>query len=105
MLRDTLAGRVDSWAVRWYASAFLAGMYTLYPNRSLVRNRGNDGTGTHSGVSDRYEVPVADLCPALERRKPETDRSAYGAFREYFLSLRPSLAVRVARRIASILRK
>jgi len=105
MLRDTRAGRVDSWAVRWYASAFLAGMYTLYPNLSLARNSGNDGTGTHSGVSDRYEVPLAEACPPLERRKPETDREAYGAFRDYFLSLRPSLAVRVVRRLASILKK
>lgn len=105
MLRDARAGRVDSWAVRWYASAFLAGMYTLYPNRSLVRNSGNDGTGTHSGVSDRYEVPLAETCPPLVPRKPETDRSAYQAFREYFLSLRPSLGVRIARRLGSILGK
>ncbi len=105
MLRDTRAGRVDSWAVRWYASAFLAGMYTLYPNRSLVRNSGNDGTGTHSGVSDRYEVPLAETCPPLERRKPETDPEGYDAFRKYFLSLRPSLAVRIVRRLASILRR
>ncbi|HEY8359058.1 MAG TPA: glycosyltransferase, partial [Ramlibacter sp.] len=36
MLRDQIAGRNDSWAVRWYASAFLADKLTLYPGRSLV---------------------------------------------------------------------
>ena len=30
-------------------AAFLAGGLTLYPARSLVRNTGFDGTGTHSG--------------------------------------------------------
>lgn len=49
MLRDQITGRNDSWAIRWHASAFLAGMFTLYPGRSLVRNTGFDGSGTHSG--------------------------------------------------------
>lgn len=48
MLRDQIAGRVDSWAIRWYASAFLAGKLTLYPGRSLVQNIGLDGSGTNS---------------------------------------------------------
>jgi hypothetical protein len=48
MLRDQVAGRVDSWAVRWYASAFLAGALTLYPGESLVENIGLDGSGTNS---------------------------------------------------------
>ena len=48
MLQDQVAGRVDSWAVRWRASTFLAGMLTLWPGRSLVQNIGQDGSGTHS---------------------------------------------------------
>lgn len=37
MLRDKANGRVSSWAICWYASAFLANMYTVYPNESMVR--------------------------------------------------------------------
>lgn len=48
MLRDQVAGQVDSWAIRWYASAFLDDLLTLYPGRSLVENIGLDGSGTHS---------------------------------------------------------
>lgn len=48
MLRDQIEGRTDSWAIRWYASAFLAGRLTLYPGRSLVVNIGLDGSGTNS---------------------------------------------------------
>jgi hypothetical protein len=47
MLRDQIAGKNQSWAVRWYASAFVNDMYTLYPARSLVDNIGFDGTGQH----------------------------------------------------------
>jgi hypothetical protein len=99
MLREAGRGRVDSWAVRWYASAFLAGMYTLYPGVSLARNSGHDGSGTHGGASDRYEVPLASSCPRLERLAPATDPAGYEAFRNYFLSLRPSLRTRLRRRL------
>lgn len=39
--------KIDSWAIRWYASAFLLDKLTLYPPISLVYNIGFDGSGTH----------------------------------------------------------
>ncbi|NBN99582.1 MAG: glycosyltransferase family 2 protein [Flavobacteriia bacterium] len=33
MLQQQIQGKNDSWAIRWHASAFLAGMHTLYPGR------------------------------------------------------------------------
>ena len=59
LLDQQIAGRVDSWAVRWSAAAFTDGLYTLYPGRPLVHNIGNDGSGRHGGLSSRYDV---DLC-------------------------------------------
>ncbi len=38
---------------------FLLNMLTLYPNRSLVRNTGMDGSGTHSSKSREYHVKLA----------------------------------------------
>ena len=60
MLERQLRGTVDSWAVRWHASAFLAGMYTLYPGRTLVHNFGFDGSGTHCKGIDNY---VSEMSP------------------------------------------
>jgi hypothetical protein len=79
--------------------AFLAGMYTLYPGASLARNIGHGGSGTHGGASGAYEVPLAFSCPPMERLEPRTDPSGYRAFRNYFLSLRPFLWTRIARRL------
>ena len=84
MLRDQVAGRNDSWAVRWYASALLNGMYTLYPGRSLVANIGSDGSGSHGAVSSAFDVEVShDPVPAM--RVPIED-FALGrqAFQEFF---------------------
>lgn len=54
MLENQIAGRVNSWAIRWHASTFLKEMVTMYPPRTLVRNIGFDGSGVHSGESDGY---------------------------------------------------
>lgn len=64
MLEAQLAGRVDSWAIRWHLAAFLNDTLTLYPRHSLITNIGFDGSGTHgvlrgslsrSGASKEFE--------------------------------------------------
>lgn len=59
MLRDQIAGKNDSWAVRWHASCFLGDRLILYPGRSMVENIGNDGSGTHvTAKNTTYDVQV-----------------------------------------------
>lgn len=88
MLEDQIAGRNDSWAVRWYASAFLAGRLTLYPGRTLVRNIGTDGTGTHGGKTRRFEDQVADAAPELSGLEVAESQQARQAFEDYFRGLK-----------------
>jgi len=52
MLERQRRGSIDSWAIRWYLSVFSRGGLTLYPVRTLVRNIGFDGSGTHCVVAD-----------------------------------------------------
>lgn len=58
MLKDQIKGKNDSWAIRWYMSAFLRGMFTLYPARSYVQNIGNDDSGTHCGASNALKITL-----------------------------------------------
>jgi hypothetical protein len=60
MLQKQIRSENDSWAIRWYASAFLNDKLTLYPGRSLVKNAGADGLGTHVGVSASFDVPLSE---------------------------------------------
>ncbi|KQV58719.1 MULTISPECIES: hypothetical protein [unclassified Caulobacter] len=48
MLQKQMSGRIDSWGIRWSWSVFRNQGLTLMPPRSLVRNTGLDGSGTHS---------------------------------------------------------
>lgn len=57
MLQNQIDGVIDSWAVRWYASAVINGRLCLYPAKSLVQNIGF-GEGTHCSASDVYEASI-----------------------------------------------
>ena len=52
MLERQRGGSIDSWAIRWYLSVFMRDGLTLYPARTLVRNIGFDGSGTHCVDAD-----------------------------------------------------
>jgi len=52
MLERQRGGSIDSWAIRWYLSVFMRDGLTLYPARTLVRNIGFDGSGTHCADAD-----------------------------------------------------
>lgn len=84
MLRDQVAGANNSWAVRWHAAVFLENKLTLYPGRSLVRNIGNDLSGSHGIGTTIYDVDVTtNPVPVggipVEESQPA--RNAFIAFR------------------------
>ena len=58
MLQDQIDKKNDSWAVRWIASNYLKNKLILYPNKSLVQNIGNEGSGTHNLKTNRYDVKL-----------------------------------------------
>lgn len=103
MLNEYLAGKNNSWAVRWHASAYLRGMLTLYPGRSLVRNIGVDGSGTHSGDVDMFDSGLADAPIAVEQIALAESLQARAAFERYFRSLRPTVTQRIQRRLRRVL--
>jgi hypothetical protein len=105
-LESQARGKLDSWAIRWRASCYLADMLTLYPGRSLVRNAGLDGTGVHRDDSGEFEVALADTPVAVNRIPLEPSAAGRAAYVDFFRRLRRPglagrawrLAVRLARR-------
>ncbi len=58
---------ISSWAILWYASTFLKQSLTLYPKKSLVKNIGNDGTGTHHAENRLGDQDVEGIMIELTR--------------------------------------
>lgn len=99
MLEDQVAGRNNSWAIRWHASCFLKDLLTLYPGRSLVENTGNDASGTHCASTDDFSLTAATSPLHVERIEPVPSTQARRAFarfldRHYSFQARASRAFR-----------
>jgi len=56
-LKGNLEGRLQTWAIFWYASVYLHDGLCLHPHRSLVQNIGFDGTGEHCNFNTAYHIP------------------------------------------------
>lgn len=95
MLTEQIQGKNSSWAIRWYASAFLARRLTLYPGRSLVHHIGGDGSGTHCGSTSRLDVELADRPVAVEEIPLTENSQAREKVREFLTTLKPSLLERI----------
>ena len=100
MLEEQAAGKIDSWAVRWYASAFLANKMTLYPGRSLVVNTGQDSSGTNYISVDQarnsHQPELAVLTEPLQRILVRESRAAREAVTQTLnKSSQPSLIARL----------
>lgn len=73
MLRRQIAGKNNSWAIRWNASLFVKDILSLNVGRSLVQNEGFDGSGTNCGGGGLYAsnlhlapLPVQKISPIVE---------------------------------------
>ncbi len=105
MLENQIKGANNSWAVRWYASAFLAGKLTLYPGRSLVHNIGNDNSGSHCSDNFSYDTELT-LTP-IDLRAVEVLPSIEGqlAFEKFFKKTQGSFGKKIRFRIKKLLTK
>lgn len=84
MLKDQISGKISSWAVRWYASALLNNMVTLYPATSFVTNIGFDGSGTHCDIDSSYNAMLIDHYVPPRLIKIKENRRARSLFIKYF---------------------
>ncbi|MES2993285.1 MAG: glycosyltransferase family 2 protein [Pseudomonadota bacterium] len=103
MLRDQIAGRNNSWAIRWHAACYLEGLLTLYPARSLVRNIGHDSSGTHCGTTDVLDAHVTEDRITVGPVPVEPSVIAHRAF-AHFLAGQLSWRQRVRMILSHVLR-
>lgn len=99
MLKRQINGKSDSWAVRWYASAFLKNKLTLYPGKSLVNNIGQDLSGTHSKNSEAYRTIISENKVNVLAIPVTEDVKARKVISSYFESMKPKILKRIINKI------
>jgi len=61
MMQKQIRGHIDSWAVWWsFAIASRDGV-CVNPVNPQIRNIGHDGSGEHSGETERYDLTISNI--------------------------------------------
>lgn len=87
ILNRQYSGRVNSWAILWYLTVFINNGLVLYPNRTLVLNKGLDGTGTHTFLEE-YQLEFSNTevllnTPALMNSDNESSKKVMRFMKKY----------------------
>ena len=92
-------GRLNTWAVFWYATIFENNGLCLNPGRSFVHNIGLDGSGENCGASDLFRAgQLGKEFNDLPERKEESSL-AVGRIKAFCSAMRPTFSQRVIRRV------
>lgn len=99
MLKKQIEGKNNSWAIRWNASLFLNNKLSLNTGKSLIYNIGFDGSGSHSGSQDFYNMELYNK--ELELVKPKIIQESVEARRQFekFYKRTNSFWAKVKRRL------
>lgn len=84
MLDAQMQGKIDSWAIRWCYAQSKADMLTVYPVVSRIKNIGLDGTGTHSGITTKYDAILSDGKIKCVFDKPGLEPQIIKSFKNHF---------------------
>ena len=79
-------GLNNSWAVRFYASQFLANKLQLFPGHTLALQNGTDGSGTHCSVADNAysHMQLADSPVHLSDIPVQESKEMYQAYSLFY---------------------
>ena len=73
----------SSWGIQWYFHVFINHGLSVYPTKSLVRNIGMDGTGTH--YKESVAGPFEELASEIRVSKSSTiDLEFWSAYLDFF---------------------
>jgi hypothetical protein len=82
MLMDNVNNKNNSWAIRWHASLFLENKFCLQPTKSIVKNIGFDGSGSHCSADDLLQNDTTDYITLQEIEIIESIWF-FGAYKKY----------------------
>lgn len=102
MLKKQIAGKINSWAIRWTYEQFKRNTYTVFPIISKVTNEGFGGNATHTSESNKSRFSTAlDRSTQSSFQFPENPFISTAILKQF--TDRYSIKTRVIYKIKSIL--
>ncbi|PIW69277.1 MAG: glycosyl transferase [Ignavibacteriales bacterium CG12_big_fil_rev_8_21_14_0_65_30_8] len=103
MLKRQINGEINSWAIRWHASAFLQNKLTLNPGKSLVKNIGVSGDSTHMKKTLIYDTDIYQKPIELINIPIEENILVKKEIEKFFISIKPNFIKRYYKKIKFLL--
>ena len=104
MLKNQIKGEINSWAIKWYASAFVNNKLTLYPGKSLVRNVGTTVSSTHFEETNVYDVELSEVPVNVKNIEIKESVKEKKIFEEYFRSINSGIVKKGLKKIKTLLK-
>lgn len=98
-------GKIDSWAIFWYATLYDKGGLCLNPSQSYVDNIGHDGSGVHCGRTQTHSSARRALCNKLQLNRPADiteSTQAVNAIKLYYKKQKKLFIVRAINKMARL---
>jgi hypothetical protein len=95
MLQKQTEDKLDSWAIRWYASVLLHKGLCLHPGTSLVNNIGHDGTGVHCASTHAFMVKLGNQKVSKYTMEIKEDEDVVKKMERFYLKLRKPFYIRM----------
>lgn len=100
MLDAQMAGKIDSWAIRFGYAMFKHHKYAILPTKTRIENIGFDGSGVHNVAADtRFLVKIEDNLPRATFENVSLDPRIK---REFTMLFRAPLSIKLKRFIKKI---
>ncbi len=84
MLDSQMRGEIDSWAIRFCYEQFKRNTVTVVPTVSRVKNIGLDGSGTHCGIDERWDVVFSETINDVEFIPVEYNKKLIKAYYTFY---------------------
>ncbi|EHL7104015.1 hypothetical protein QO947_000044 [Salmonella enterica] len=104
-VEDNYNGKINTWAIFWYATIFKNNGLCLNPVNSMVKNIGMDGTGENCNTSDIYKTKLSYKFGYRWPNEIAEDKAAINIVREFYKSNTPTLIQRIVNKVKRTLLK
>lgn len=100
------SGRINTWAIYWYATIFKNDGLCLNPVKSFVRNIGHDGTGVHCNISGYIDNITLNQNQMITfSTNIEENEKIVNEIKNYFRKTKKSLFIRIVNKLKTIILK
>ena len=98
-------GKINTWAIYWYATIFKNRGLCLNPTQTYVDNIGLDGSGEHCGTSYAYESQLNSNTEINFDIEIIENKVALSRIQLFYKSLKKSFTTRVINKLARVILK